>query len=91
MRYQRRRVLVAGELASPGSLLLEYGTRRGAAALGLETGVIAPGMLADFVAVDLNHPSLAGWNTEDFLDVLFFGVSANALVGTRVQGKKEHP
>jgi formimidoylglutamate deiminase len=88
MRYQRRRVLVAGELASPGSLLLEYGTRRGAVALGLETGVIAPGMLADFVAVNLHHPSLVGWNVEDFLDVLFFGVSADAIVGTWVQGKK---
>ncbi len=88
MRYQRRRVLVAGELASPGSLLLEYGTRRGAVALGLETGVIAPGMLADFIAVDLHHPSLSGWNAEDFLDVLFFGASADAIVGTWVQGKK---
>jgi hypothetical protein len=48
-------------------------------------------MLADFVAVDLHHPSLAGWNAEDFLDVLFFGVSADALVGTWVQGKKVYP
>jgi formimidoylglutamate deiminase len=88
MRYQRRRVLVAGELASPGSLLLEYGTRHGARSLGLETGAIVAGMLADFVAVDLNHPSLAGWNVEDFLDVLFFGVSADAIIGTWVQGEK---
>ena len=88
MRYQRRRVLVDGELASPGSLLLEYGTRRGAVALGLDTGVIAPGMLADFIAVDLHHPSLAGWNAEDFLDMLFFGASADAIIGTWVQGKK---
>ena len=91
MRYQRRRVLVAGELASPGSLLLDYGTRRGAVALGLETGVIVPGMLADFVAIDLHHPSLAGWNAEDFLDVLFFGASAEAIVGTWVQGEKVSP
>ena len=91
MRYQRRRILVAGELASPGSLLLEYGTRCGAVALGLETGVIAPGMLADFVAVDLHHPSLAGWNVEHFLDVLFFGVSADTLIGTWVQGEKVYP
>ena len=88
MRYQRRRVLVDGELASPGSLLLEYGTRRGAVALGLDTGVIAPGMLADFIAVDLHHPSLAGWNAEDFLDVLFFGASADTIVGTWVKGEK---
>ena len=88
MRYQRRRVLVGSELASPGALLLEYGTRRGAVALGLETGAIVPGMLADFIAVNVHHPSLAGWNTDDFLDVLFFGASADAIVGTWVQGKK---
>ncbi len=88
MRYQRRRILVADELASPGPLLLEYGTRRGAAALGLETGVIAPGMFADFVAVDMNHPSLAGWNAENLLDVLFFGASSDVITQTWVQGKK---
>jgi len=91
MRYQRRRVLVADEMASPGPLLLEYGTRRGADALGLETGVINPGMLADFVAVDLNHPSLAGWNAEDFLDVLFFGASSDVISQTWVHGKRVWP
>ena len=91
MRYQRRRVLVVDELASPGPLLLEYGGRRGAIALGLETGVIAPGMLADFVAADLNHPSLAGWNAQDFLDVLFFGASSEVISQTWVQGKRVWP
>lgn len=90
MRYQRRRILVADELASPGPLLLEYGTRNGAFSLGLETGVIAPGMLADLVAVDMDHPSLAGWNAEDFLDVLVFGASSEVVVGTWVGGKKVH-
>jgi formimidoylglutamate deiminase len=88
MRYQRRRVLVDGELASPGPLLLEYGTRRGATALGIETGTIAPGMLADFIAIDMRHPSLAGWSTRDFLDSLFFGASANVIAGTWVQGQQ---
>jgi formimidoylglutamate deiminase len=88
MRYQRRRVLVAGELASPGPLLLAYGTLHGASALGLETGIIAPGMLADFVAVDLNHPTLSGWTADDLLDVLFFGASAEVITQTWVSGKR---
>ena len=88
MRYQRRRVLVAGELASPGPLLLAYGTHCGARALALETGDIAPGMSADFVAIDLKHPSLAGWTPEDFLDVLFFGASSSVIKQVWVQGKR---
>jgi len=88
MRYQRRRVLVPGNLASPGPLLLDYGTQRGAVALGLKTGTIEPGMSADFVMIDLNHPTLAGWNEEDLLDVLFFGASSEVIAQTWVQGKK---
>jgi formimidoylglutamate deiminase len=87
MRYQRRRILIANELASPGPLLLEYGTRRGALALGLESGVIAPGIQADFIGIDLNHPALAGWNEDDLLDVLFFGVSSDVIAQTWVAGK----
>src|SRR5438876_7469313 len=68
MRYQRRRVLAADDLASPGPLLLDYGTHCGASALGLSAGVIAPSMSADFVAVNINHPAIAGWNADDFLD-----------------------
>ena len=79
MRYQRRRVLVCEQLASPGPLLLDIGTHGGAVALGQETGVLAPGMLADFVAIDLNSPSLYGWTEADILDTLFFGGSANVI------------
>ncbi|MFL5664382.1 MAG: amidohydrolase family protein, partial [Ktedonobacteraceae bacterium] len=88
MRYQRRRILVADDMASPGPLLLDYGTRLGAAALGLKTGTIAPGMLADFIAVDINHPTLVGWSLDDFLDVLFFGASSAVITQTWVQGRK---
>lgn len=38
--------------------LLAMGTRVGAGQLGLDTGAIAPGMLADLVAIDLTHPAL---------------------------------
>jgi formimidoylglutamate deiminase len=88
MRYQRRRVLVSSELASPGPLLLATGTIAGARSLGLTTGEIAPGRPADLVAIDLAHPSLAGWTGEDLLDVLFFGASAHVITGVWVQGRK---
>lgn len=91
MRYQRRRILVTDELAAPGPLLLAYGTRCGAAALGLQAGSVAPGMAADFVAVDLRAASLTGWTVDDFLDVLFFGASSQVIAQTWVQGKRVWP
>ncbi len=86
MRYQRRRILVPDQRASPGPLLLTYGTQNGATALGLQTGSITFGMPADFIVVDLNAPALAGWNPTDLLDVLFFGASSQVITQTWVQG-----
>jgi formimidoylglutamate deiminase len=88
MRYQRRRVLVADELASPGPLLLTTGTAVGARSLGLPSGELAIGRAADLIAINLQHPSLSGWTSDDLLDVLFFGASAEVITATWVQGHK---
>jgi 5-methylthioadenosine/S-adenosylhomocysteine deaminase len=42
----------------PAEATFRMGTAGGAALLGLDAGAIAPGRLADLVAVDLGHPSL---------------------------------
>jgi formimidoylglutamate deiminase len=88
MRYQRRRVLVPDKLASPGPFLLAAGTVHGARSLGLATGEIAVGQPADLVAIDLNHASLAGWQRDNLLDVLFFGASVAVITGVWVQGRR---
>ncbi|WP_220194993.1 formimidoylglutamate deiminase [Ktedonospora formicarum] len=90
MRYQRRRILVAGELDAPGPLLLTTGTRGGAQALGIATGEIAPDQFADFVEIDLEHPQVRGWSDEDLLDTLFFGVSSTVIARTWVGGRCVH-
>jgi formimidoylglutamate deiminase len=88
MRYEQRCILVSQEYASPGPFLLDMGTRRGARALGLEAGVITPGMLADFVAIDLNHPMLQGWNVDNLPDMLFFGTSSEVIKRVWVAGRE---
>jgi len=36
----------------------------------------------------VNHPAMAGWNGDDFLDVLFFGASSEVITQTWVGGRK---
>lgn len=87
MRYQHRHVLIADELAAPGALLVHYGTQAGANALNVNSGSIAAGKLADFVAIDLTHPMLCHWTEPDLLDVLCFGASSDVITQTWVNGR----
>jgi formimidoylglutamate deiminase len=91
MRYQRRRVLIADEQAAPGTLLLTYGTRNGARALGIKSGDILPGMQADFIAIDLTHPTLQYWTEQDLFDVLCFGAGSEVITQVWVAGRCVKP
>jgi 5-methylthioadenosine/S-adenosylhomocysteine deaminase len=53
-----QRVDAADPLASSAEEALELATREGAASMGLEAGVLAPGMLADIAVVNLRAPHL---------------------------------
>ncbi len=66
--------------------LLRCGTINGARALGLPTGEIAPGRCADFLTLDLSHPSLAGWTDETLLGSYLFGSGAEVVAETIVGG-----
>lgn len=75
----RRNVLVAPGETSPTPWLLRAGWGREA---------IEPGAPADFVEVDLKHPSLAGLDPEAWPSALVFGAGSGVVSGAWVAGRK---
>ena len=67
-------------------VLLETATAGGAKALGVEAGRIEPGLWADFAAIDLDSPLLAGWTPETLLESMIFGATEEVVAATCVGG-----
>jgi formimidoylglutamate deiminase len=67
---------------------LRAATLGGARALGLPAGAFAPGHWADWVALDLDAPELAGWTSETLAASLVCGASERVLAGTWVGGRR---
>ena len=61
------------------------GTAGGAALLGLPAGEVAPGRVADLVAVDLGHPSLHP--RVDLLKNVVYAMSPQAVTDVWVHGQ----
>ena len=73
----RARAVLADERRSTGRVLFEEAVKGGAQAAGREAGAIAPGMLADLVALDGECIDLVGKQGDTVLDTfLFAGDSA---------------
>jgi formimidoylglutamate deiminase len=87
---QRLRHELRGVLREPGGQVartaLEIATASGAAALGVETGRMAPGAWADFSAVSLEAPALRWAEPEHLLETLMSGADGGAVVSTCVGG-----
>lgn len=81
-----RRAVLDGPPGALGARLLEAATAGGMASLGLAGGRLAPGEPADFVAVDLDDPSIAGAAPDALVDTLVFALSPRAVRGTWVAG-----
>jgi formimidoylglutamate deiminase len=75
----RRNVLVTEEETSPTPYLLRAGWGRA----DLKSG--AP---ADFIEIDLSHPSLADVQAKDLPSALVFGAGSGAVARTWVDGRK---
>ena len=69
---ERKRNRLAPTGNSIGRHLFEKACRGGAHALGLASGVIAPGRSADFVVLDDTHPALIGRKGDAVLDSWIF-------------------
>lgn len=83
---ESRGVLRDGD-GSAAPVLLEAATSSGARALGIDAGRIEPGLWADFVAIDLEAPCLAGWTPETLLESVIFGATEEVVVATCVGGE----
>ncbi len=92
---QRLRTETRGHLRDPqgavSPTLLAAATTGGARSLGVAAGAIQPGLWADFVAVDLAAPSLAGHDPATLLDALLLGAPDDVIAATCVGGRwREH-
>jgi formimidoylglutamate deiminase len=100
LRRQRRIVLgdetKVGERYDVGGALLDIGTKAGARALRIDAGRIEPGALADLVAVDLDHRTLAGWTPRTLAATLALAAPADVVTDVWVGGEarvmdRHHP
>lgn len=92
MEYgQRLRRERRGPLASPDGgaarTVFDAATVGGAEALGIAAGRIAPGAWADFAAIDLTAPALAGADDATLLDAFVFGAGDAAVSAVCVGGR----
>ena len=79
--HLERRGVVIDDDGFCGRHLMSVVTAGGAASLGLDTGSLEAGKLADLISVDLNHPTLAFTPDagEGLIDALFLGASDDAI------------
>jgi 5-methylthioadenosine/S-adenosylhomocysteine deaminase len=81
-----QRVRLLDGTALPAERAFAMGTEGGAEILGLETGRIARGQLADLVAVDLDDPSLHPRNA--LVKSVVYAMSPRAITDVWVHGRQ---
>lgn len=77
----------AGAVDGLGARLLGIATEGGARSLGLPVGTLRPGAPADFVTLDLEHPSLVGSRPQELISSVVFGATPAAVRQVVVGGR----
>jgi len=67
--------------------LWQMATTNAAHSLAIQAGQIQSGCVADFVTLDLEHQSIAGFSNETLLEAIIFGSGTSVVVETCVNGK----
>jgi formiminoglutamate deiminase len=86
LRAESRGILRTGAAGEVARTLLRAATTGGARSLGLPCGELTAGLWGDLVAVDLDHPALAGWEPETLLESIVFGTGNEIIAATAVGG-----
>lgn len=92
----RRTVLAGGPNRSTARRLVEDAQAGGAQACGFESGRLAPGLRADIVVLDTDHPLLAARRGDALLDSWIFAGNANLVRDVLIAGRpvirdRRHP
>jgi formimidoylglutamate deiminase len=88
LQHRQRAVLDRQEGISLSRKLFDCATQNGARSLGLDTGSLVAGSNADFITVDLNDLSIAGYSGDDLLPALVFGLNRSAVKDVFVGGRQ---
>jgi len=88
LTLQRRNVLAGGPQRSTGRRLFGAAVQGGGQACGFAEAGLVPGSFADFVTLDLEHPSMVGRSEDELLDSWIFAAGKSAIDGVWRAGRK---
>jgi formimidoylglutamate deiminase len=88
LTVRKRNLAVSEKSNAVGTTLWLEAAAGGAQALGRRMGALAPGMRADFVVLDADHPDVAGRGSDAIANALVFSGSTDLVRDVIVGGRR---
>lgn len=89
LQLHQRNVLVPGEGGHLGRYLWQHAAAAGAQALAQPAGALSPGLRADFIVLNGDHPLLSGLVPDAQLDTLIMAEQAGMISEVYVSGQQQ--